>query len=160
MRKLDIAIKPLTWTVAVVAGICFAVLILSGADISGNGENPGSTEGGAENSVVITIATQMVESGAIPIAVRTKSQFTITLPSNPTTGYKWRLANRLDAGILKCLGSKYNAPTGNLVGQGGTETWNFQAVGKGKATITLEYARPWEKDVKPAKTQKFAVVIK
>lgn len=47
---------------------------------------------------------------------------TITLDSNPTTGFKWNLVAEPDAKVLKLVASKYNAPSAPLPGAGGTET--------------------------------------
>jgi inhibitor of cysteine peptidase len=71
---------------------------------------------------------------------------TITLDSNATTGFKWNLTGEPDAKVLKLVVSKYNAPqnTGGLVGVGGTETWQFQAVGAGTGTLKLAYFRPFD----------------
>jgi inhibitor of cysteine peptidase len=45
-------------------------------------------------------------------------------------------------------------------GAGGTELWTFKAVGAGKTTIALNYARPWEKDIPPAKSETFTVDVR
>jgi inhibitor of cysteine peptidase len=111
--------------------------------------------------VVLTITSRMSAGSAMPVAVRAGDQFSVSLPSNQTTGYSWRLAEGVSSAVLKTMGSRYTAPapSGGLVGRGGTETWVFRALAKGKTTITLEYARPWEKGVKPEKHQVFAVVV-
>jgi predicted secreted protein len=85
--------------------------------------------------------------------------FTIPLEANHTTGYSWRLAQPLDPAILKQLGEKYEEDNSGGVGAGGIETWTFQAMAKGAATLVFEYARPFEKNVPPAKTSKFRITI-
>ncbi|WP_157535387.1 protease inhibitor I42 family protein [Nocardia inohanensis] len=83
----------------------------------------------------------------------------ITLPSNPTTGFQWGLAE-LDQGIVKQNGSpEYRqdpSPEG-MVGVGGQAIWNFAAAGPGATRLTLEYRRPWEQGAEPA--QKFSVTV-
>src|ERR1700751_2530945 len=86
--------------------------------------------------------------------------FTIPLEANHTTGYSWRLAQPLDPAILKQLGEKYEEDNSGGVGVGGVETWTFQAMAKGATTLVFEYARPFEKNVPPAKTSKFKITIK
>ncbi len=66
----------------------------------------------------------------------------IKLDSNATTGYQWNLVTPPDDRILKFLSSKYNAPTSAATGAGGSETWQFQAIGRGKTTFKLGYFRP------------------
>ena len=42
----------------------------------------------------------------------------------------------------------------------GIEEWTFKAVAKGNVAITLEYIRPWEKDVPPIKKSVYQVTVK
>lgn len=112
-----------------------------------------------QEMVTITTTTPMSGTQPIPIVVGQKSRFNITLESNPTTGYSWRLAKPLDANILKNTGSIYNEPKSDLVGVPGNEIWTFQPANKGTTTFTMEYVRPWEKDAEPAKTQVFKITV-
>jgi len=95
----------------------------------------------------------------IQIKIRTGNKITILLDSNPTTGYSWRLAQPLDERVLKLIDSKYQAPQTHLIGAGGKELWIFEATGSGKAEISFQYVRPWEKDVPPVKQETFTVVV-
>src|SRR5690606_24928931 len=53
---------------------------------------------------------------------------TLTLPSNPSTGYRWLLQDPA-ANILRSLGPEvYSAPEeAGIVGSAGVSTWRFQA---------------------------------
>lgn len=88
----------------------------------------------------------------------------INLESNVTTGYKWNVVGEPDAKVLKLVSSKYNEPAqrpgGPLVGAGGTETFQFQAVGVGTTTAKLAYARPFEPGQPPAKEFSVTVNVK
>src|ERR1700720_3844319 len=97
-----------------------------------------------------------------PSTIETKvgDTFTIPLEANHTTGYSWRLAKTPDPAILKQAGEKYEEDNSSGVGAGGVETWTFQAMAKGATTLVFEYARPFEKNVPPAKTSKFKITIK
>jgi inhibitor of cysteine peptidase len=86
--------------------------------------------------------------------------FTITLDSNPTTGYKWQIARQIDAGLVELVDSQFIAPKTDLVGAPGREEWHFKAIKQGKAIISFEYVRPWEKDELPVQTESFIVVIR
>jgi inhibitor of cysteine peptidase len=94
------------------------------------------------------------------IEVATGQEFTVTLKSNPSTGYGWQLATPVDETKVKFLRSVFNAPKTDRVGAPGVELWIFEAVGKGETTISLKYVRPWEKDTAPAETATCNVVIK
>lgn len=96
---------------------------------------------------------------ARPIAVKKGETFSIRLASNPTTGYRWRLAAPLDGGILTEAGNSYERPASMLIGAGGREIWNFTAVGKGKTTVEMEYVRQWEKGAEPANRVSFNVTV-
>jgi inhibitor of cysteine peptidase len=84
-------------------------------------------------------------------------EFTVTLPSNATTGFRWAVA---DAGPVKQLGDPvYEAPgDSGAVGAGGAEVFTFVAESSAPGELKLEYRRPWEKDVPAEKT--WSVTIK
>ena len=134
-----------------------AGFLLWAAGIGGAGEN--AVRAPATETLVVTITTPFRPGSAVPVSVRAGDQFTLTLPSNATTGFQWRLAEGFNAAVVKSFGSEYAAPSDGLVGQGGTETWTFKALARGKTTLALEYARPWEKGIPPAKRQTFKVVV-
>ncbi len=57
--------------------------------------------------------------------------------------------------------NKYVPPESEGVeGAAGKEIWTFHAVEKGQSTIFMEYRRPWEQGVEPAKTFTLTVVVK
>jgi inhibitor of cysteine peptidase len=64
----------------------------------------------------------------------------ITLETNPTTGYRWIVAE-LDDAILRQKGSPLYEPLGpeEEDGVGGLGTFRFEAVGVGQATLELAY---------------------
>ena len=80
------------------------------------------------------------------ITLQSGQVVTVTLESNPTTGYSWQVME-IDNAILVQEGDpeyKQASGTSGLVGAGGTETFRFKAVGTGETTLSLGYARPWE----------------
>lgn len=96
-----------------------------------------------------------------PITTQTDKEFTVTIESNPTTGYRWQLAKPLDEKVVKLVASRYDSPGRNgLVGTGGREAWTFKATGKGKTTIEMKYVRSWEKNQPPARVATYSVEVK
>lgn len=97
-----------------------------------------------------------------PLVVsREKGEFTIRLPSNPTTGFSWFLLS-YDYQLLKVTSHQLVVPEKKLVGAGGYEEWKFTLtdVAKVAPTITeveIIYARPGE--AKAGDDQEFTVVI-
>lgn len=86
-------------------------------------------------------------------------ELAITLESNKTTGFQWQLAEPPDRKVLEFVRAEYMSENANLVGAGGKEIWIFKAVACGKAIVSLEYARPWEKDIPPIKKEVFVVTV-
>ena len=83
--------------------------------------------------------------------------YSIDLDSNPTTGYSWKLASPTNS-VFMLVTNSYEPgkhPTG-MVGVGGVEHWIFKTMQKGRAELTLEYMRPWEKVA--VKTNSLAIV--
>ena len=72
----------------------------------------------------------------------------LTLRSNPTTGFSWTKADKVNSSILKQEKNEYkqNANPGGMVGVGGRTTIVYRAVKPGTAKIDLTYMQPWEPD--------------
>ena len=78
---------------------------------------------------------------------RSSTQFVVTLPSNPTTGFQWKVT-KYDKMMLKMTGSHYIAPKTKLIGAGGQMTFTFAQI-KGKSypkstQMLFTYGRAWE----------------
>jgi len=93
-------------------------------------------------------------------AIRVGESFNISLESNRSTGYQWKLAGQLDQKVIKLVSSDYVGPAKQIPGAGGKEEWIFLGVGPGKTVIHLEYVRPWEKGGAPARTATYSIVVK
>jgi len=96
---------------------------------------------------------------SVTINARVQEKFIISLQSNPSTGYSWQLASPVDEKIVKLIDSQYVAKKTKMVGAGGKELWTFETQAMGKAEISLEYVRPWEKDVPAARQEVFTVLV-
>jgi inhibitor of cysteine peptidase len=87
---------------------------------------------------------------------------TITLESNPSTGFRWEVAE-VDESILQKVGEAHYAASDPgqplLPGQGGREALRFQAIGTGRTTLQLAYRRSWEKDAEPQKTYSLHILV-
>ncbi len=77
-------------------------------------------------------------------------ELTVTLGSNPTTGFQWlEEAEISDESIIKQGSHEFAGPgIDEPPGTPGEEVWTFKALKKGTVTTLLEYSRPWlEEDV-------------
>lgn len=86
------------------------------------------------------------EDDGTSATVKAGEQLIVELPSNPTTGFSWIVA---DDGPLTQVGDaayESEAKSG-VVGAGGIETFTFDAEKAGSGTLTLEYRRSWETGV-------------
>lgn len=73
--------------------------------------------------------------------------YTITLKSNPTTGYSWVYIPAND-GMVENVFDKYipDAVPAGIVGSGGNQVFGFVSTGfmPGKSSLRFIYMRPWE----------------
>ena len=94
------------------------------------------------------------------IELQPGQSLSVRLPSNPTTGYRWEVA-QLDAAVLAQQGEAdyQQASDGQLTGAGGQETFLFQAGQSGQTTLKLVYHRPWETVADPASAFEVTVLV-
>ena len=77
-------------------------------------------------------------------------ELTVTLGSNPTTGFRWsEFAEISDESVIKQVSHKFVGPgIDKPPGTPGEEVWTFKALKKGTVITFLEYSRPWiEEDI-------------
>jgi predicted secreted protein len=82
------------------------------------------------------------------ISTTVGQEFTISLDSNPTTGYEWNLVSPLPS-WLELVGHEYTPTHPNLIGGAGIEEWTFKATNTGSTTLVFYYRRAWETGVQP-----------
>ena len=107
------------------------------------------------NTARLTASVRVYGAGQ-PIDVDKGDKFVIALVANPTTGYSWTAE---DNRKVKQLKSHFVPGDSSLMGAGGTQLLTFQATNRGTTTLTLDYARSFEKNTPPAQTEQFAVTI-
>lgn len=81
--------------------------------------------------------------------------FTISLKSNPSTGYKWQA--KFDENIVTLVKETYEKPPEKLIGAAGQQVFVFRPVKTGDTEIEFVYQRPWEKDF--AKRQVYHIKV-
>ena len=99
------------------------------------------------------------------IEVKVGDEFTMTLCSNPTTGYQWSKGADISAvGVVGQVGHEYVAP-GKLdeppaPGTAGEEIWRFATLAVGESSISVEYSQPWDGGEKGTWTFVLNVIVK
>ena len=93
------------------------------------------------------------EQSDCPAQLQVGQHLIVSLPSNPTTGYRWAIQDSA-GGVLRSLGPEVykSASNGELLGSGGQSTWHFQAFEAGNGRLRLTYQQPWEPEAEPAQT--------
>jgi len=92
------------------------------------------------------------------VALARNQQLVVRLPSNPTTGYRWALAQQ-STPMLEPEGAPTFEKSTGAAGAGGTETWRFAPTQAGEGTLRLEYRRLWEVDTAPARVVSIKVTV-
>lgn len=107
-----------------------------------------------------TIRVDSTASGQ-QVSLSRNQTLEVALPSNPSTGYRWDVAE-VDSAIVQQQDDPTYVPDSadqTRVGSGGTQTFTFRAIGAGQTTLTLIYHRPWETNVDPAQTYTLRLVV-
>jgi inhibitor of cysteine peptidase len=103
--------------------------------------------------VPVELSPQDAGSALQPLTVG--ATWSVRLPANPTTGYRWELLP-IDPPLVHQVGDATFEPTTvstpPRVGAGGIENFLIQADAPGQVTLHWVYRRPWETHTEPAQT--------
>ena len=81
------------------------------------------------------------------IEVQEGEMFTVTLCSNPSTGFEWSEEAQITSlAVLKQEEHTFISPESDSPpppGTPGQEVWTFQALKQGSSAVSLEYSQPW-----------------
>ena len=102
-----------------------------------------------------------IDQSGQSVRMQVGQSLVVSLPSNPSTGFRWEVET-IDAAVLTQVGEAEYQSLGSEIpppeGQGGIETFHFEAVGTGESPLRLFYRRPFE-DVEPAEIFFLLVVV-
>jgi len=76
-------------------------------------------------------------------------EFTITLESNPTSGYSW--IPTFNRHIIKLISRNFKPSFASLVGSSGKDIFTFKPINYGRVTLKMLYKRSWEKQIEAEK---------
>jgi inhibitor of cysteine peptidase len=112
-------------------------------------------DGDADASSKVRAVALGAEDHGITVELEPGQSLEVSLDSNPTTGYRWEVAEIHEA-VLRQVGESEFVMADERdpppPGAGGTEIFCFEALGKGRTPLTLIYHRPWEQGVDPIET--------
>lgn len=85
-----------------------------------------------------------------PLTLERDQTLIVSLPSNPTTGFRWTLEQSVGE-VLQNLGPEvFSTPDNNPIGGDGVSTWRFRAAATGGDRLRLTYQQPWDLQAEPA----------
>ncbi|KPX85201.1 putative Lipoprotein [Pseudomonas meliae] len=95
-----------------------------------------------------------------PLTLQSGQTLILTLPSNPTTGFRWLTQNPAQ-NILRSLGPEVyaNAESKEMVGSGGQSVWRYKATDAGTERLVMTYQQPWAPEVAPEQTFECAITV-
>ena len=117
-------------------------------------------------SLLAACATQpkqnvtVVKQSQCPVKMNSGQNLILTLPSNPSTGYRWAIQDSA-GGVLHALSPEVysNPEDAGIVGSAGISTWRFQAFTAGTGRLRLTSQQPWAPEVLPVETFDCAISV-
>lgn len=91
-----------------------------------------------------------------PITIPVGVSFTISVSSNPSTGYSWEAG--FDQSLLKLI-KRYTPSNSGMIGAAGVENFEFEGMRPGNTNIYLNYKRSFEPNNPSLKSETFNVTI-
>jgi inhibitor of cysteine peptidase len=92
------------------------------------------------------------------VALEVGGELTISLPANPSTGYSW-VVSSINPEVLTQVGDPEFSAESDLIGAGGTMTFQFKGTAAGQDSLRLNYLRPWE-DMEPLETYTVTINVR
>ena len=95
------------------------------------------------------------------VEVAVDGSLTVTLCSNPTTGFQWSESAEIsDQAVLQQTDREFVPPKGTVPGAAGQEVWTLRALKQGTTELSMEYSQPWEGGEKAEWTFVLTVVVR
>ena len=94
-----------------------------------------------------------------PIYVDVGDEFTVSLESNPTTGFGWTRVGALPYWLEQTDYQFRPLPSApGTTGSGGFEEWTYKARAAASTVLIYEYRQSWDSDSPPARTHSVLVI--
>jgi len=133
----------------------FTVAVLCGPAVSGDATRLAQARSEADSNMGHDIVIQIgnADNGG-KRKLRVGDVFEVTLPENPTTGYRWQLHSPVGP-VLEVEDDSFAGPSSGMIGAGGLRSWRFRVLREGLAHLVIDNRRSWE----PAPIGTFEVTI-
>lgn len=95
-----------------------------------------------------------------PLPLKIGQILMLSLPSSPTTGYRWQIQDPAQS-ILRSLGPEVynNSGDKNMVGSAGQSVWRYKASTAGTGRLLMVYQQPWAPEVPPEQTFDCSITV-
>ena len=103
-----------------------------------------------------TPAPSTYDNAGQPITVPMGISFTISVSSNPSTGYSWVAS--YNHSVLELV-KQYTPSSSGLMGASGVENFEFKGLRPDSTVVYLNYQRGWEPNSPTTETKTFNVTI-
>ena len=94
------------------------------------------------NRMALILICGLALSGCADVQLKPDELYTVSLPSNPTTGYSWEV--KIESELISLVSQEYQGHGAEMVGAGGVEIFTLLAQESGQIQITFSYLRSWE----------------
>jgi inhibitor of cysteine peptidase len=98
-----------------------------------------------------------IDDRGAEIELAVGDEFELRLESNPTTGYRWQVAEQPDAVTL--VDDGFEEPDTDLVGAPGVEYFVFRGAAAGSGDLRMEYVRSFDDPPVPAETAEYRLLV-
>jgi len=120
-------------------------------------EDEASQTSASEPATLAESQALVFQDPDVPIKVGPGKEFSISLVSNPSTGFRWKMTLPKDEKAVMLLGSEHVASQEVMPGVPGQEVFKFKALTVGETKATFVYERSWE--TKTAPTRKVFTIL-
>ncbi|MGZ8898072.1 MAG: protease inhibitor I42 family protein, partial [Halobacteriota archaeon] len=131
------------FVVCLMAALLTLTIVIAGCTSSVTSNNTSTVSTRTSENVSMTTKTNATNvTHRQPMTAAQGQNFTITLRSNPSTGYHWE--PQFDSTALKLTDSVFVSDPNphNLVGVPGSQVFTFQGLAKGTTTTTFNNVSP------------------
>jgi predicted secreted protein len=94
------------------------------------------------------------------IEVKKGQELTISLTSNPSTGYSWSVDDMYNKNIIFKIGNEFEASSSKKIGAPGKELWLFKAKNEGNTKLNFRYTRLRGNDTTQLSLKSFNITVK
>jgi predicted secreted protein len=113
--------------------------------------------------LAVTCAMFEADGGAAPLerdlAVGTGQTFTVTLCSNPSTGFSWEEPTAEGDHSVELVERSILQTVGGPPGEAGQEQFTFRATAAGTTVLHFVYSQPWDGGTKGAWRHDLTVTV-